>query len=337
MELLDVRLLGRFSVRRSGHAVPHMEVSKTQELLSFLLLNRLRPHHREQLAETLWGDNRPDQARKYLRQTLWMLQRALGSDSDEDQPKILVVDSQWVNLDYRAISHVDIIELEDAFELVRDVPGHEFTPRQRTIAQKAVSLYHSSLLEGWYQDWCLFERQRLETIYLILLQKLMSHCAAIGKYEEGIWYGHRILACDSAREQTHRQMMELYAQSGDRTSALRQYERCVSVLRKELDVGPSLHTNALVARIRADDTAQQPLVFESDNMAHPTESESSLNDIAVRLSGIRSALSDVAQQLENEIGVLNDNAWHSLPLSGRRHQRRTRDAQVDTNGVELPH
>ena len=58
---------------------------------------------------------------------------------------------------------------------------------------------------------------------------------------------------DRARERTHRRLMRLYYLAGDRTGALRQYERCAAALRQELDVEPSRRTSELERRIRRDD------------------------------------------------------------------------------------
>ena len=38
------------------------------------------------------------------------------------------------------------------------------------------SVYRGDLLEGCYQDWCLFERERLQNAYLAMLDKLMVRC-----------------------------------------------------------------------------------------------------------------------------------------------------------------
>jgi two-component SAPR family response regulator len=93
-----------------------------------------------------------------------------------------------------------------------------------------VALYHGDLLEDWFQDWCLYERERLQNIYLAALDKLMDYCEASRDYDAGLAYGTRILRHDLARERTHRRLMRLYYLAGDRTSALRQYDRCVQIL-----------------------------------------------------------------------------------------------------------
>src|SRR4051794_32301631 len=68
---LRVRLLGRFSVERSGRIVPGLEAARVQELFAYLLLNGQRPQPREALATLLWAESSSEQGRKYLRQTLW--------------------------------------------------------------------------------------------------------------------------------------------------------------------------------------------------------------------------------------------------------------------------
>ncbi|HYR51411.1 MAG TPA: bacterial transcriptional activator domain-containing protein, partial [Candidatus Dormibacteraeota bacterium] len=53
------------------------------------------------------------------------------------------------------------------------------------------------------------------------------------------------------RESTYRALMRLLFMNGDRTSALRAYERCAAVIRGEFGVLPEAETEALVAEIRA--------------------------------------------------------------------------------------
>jgi len=115
------------------------------------------------------------------------------------------------------------------------------------------TLYQGDLLEGWYQDWCLFERVRLQGMYMSMLEKLMRCCETHGEYAEGCHYGNIILRQDRARERTHRRMMRLYYQAGQRTAALRQYHACTKALQEELGVEPARSTQTLYEQIRADE------------------------------------------------------------------------------------
>jgi DNA-binding SARP family transcriptional activator len=313
VDQLTVQLLGRFAIRRNGQLVPHTDGLKLQELFSYLVLNRSRPHNRETLAGVLWGGGRADQARKYLRQTLWQLQSSLAREHPASGEDVLIVDTGWVHINLRADMSVDVLELERAFDLVRDVPGQEFSAETVVTVKAAIGLYQGDLLEGWYQDWCLLERERLQVIYLIMLDKLMSHCERAREYESGIAYGHQILLVDRAREQTHRRLMRLHALGGDRTAAMRQFERCLEALAEELDVEPSQRTHDLHALIRADrfPTVGLPAVSDDQVIA--------LVDVSSHLKHLRATLAEIDQQLQQDIQAVDRTMLDrngSAPLDG---------------------
>jgi DNA-binding SARP family transcriptional activator len=170
-----------------------------------------------------------------------------------------------------------------------------------------VQLYRGDLLEGSYQEWCLQERGRLQTCYLAMLTKLTRYCHERGEYPRGIEYGQRILRLDPAHERSHQQLMTLYFQSGDRTAALRQYERCKAALHDELGVEPSRQTRELYQRMRSDPADAPPLPF-----ALPELHEAP--DAVGHLQRLLEFVTDVEAQIKREIR----NAERAVPDLGRR-------------------
>ncbi len=79
MPPLKVRLFARFSISIDDQAMDGLEASKVQELLCYLLLHHDHPQSRESLRYLLWPESSADQAKRNLRQTLWLLQTALQS------------------------------------------------------------------------------------------------------------------------------------------------------------------------------------------------------------------------------------------------------------------
>src|SRR5205823_3757408 len=140
----------------------------------------------------------------------------------------------------------------EAVAAVQGVSGSVLTIEQAQQMRAAVELRREPLLTGFYQEWCLLERERLEQLNITLLDKLMAYSQTHHEYEAGLRYGERILMGDRARERTHRRMMELHFLAGDRTAALRQYQRCVAALREELDIAPSGQTRRLYDNLRHD-------------------------------------------------------------------------------------
>jgi DNA-binding SARP family transcriptional activator len=123
------------------------------------------------------------------------------------------------------------------------------TPQQVACLEAAVDLYVSDLLEGVYEDWCLYDRERLRLLYLNALGKLLALHEHQGTYERGLDYGARILARDPTRERAHRQMMRLHWLLGDRSQALAQYKLCVQILREELGTAPMEITTLLYRKM----------------------------------------------------------------------------------------
>lgn len=297
MSVLKIHLFGKFSVHHEGQPAQGFDAHKEQELLSYLLINRNRPHSREALAGLLWGDVPTEKSKKYLRQALWHLQAALDSQPSAGCGGMLLVEHDWVQFSAREGLWLDVSVFEAAFMLAHDSPGGSLDADAVEALQDAVRLYRGDLLEGWYSEWCFYERERLQNMYLAMLDKLMCYCEAKQKFELGLLYGTLILRYDRAHERTHRRLMSMHYLSGDRTAALRQFERCAAALEEELGVKPDKHTSALCQKIRADQADPPGHAPASDGHA----SAASLADVLRHLKQIQTMLAEIQSRVQTEI------------------------------------
>jgi DNA-binding SARP family transcriptional activator len=295
-----IHLLGRFSVEYDEEALEGLGTFKVQELLSYLLIHRNRPRPREALAALLWGDIATDKSKKYLRQALWHLQTALKSRNAGGGNHILLVEDHWVQLNTTSEIWLDVAVLEEAFAALKDKSGWGLDANEKDELQVAVQVYEGELLEGSYQDWCLFERERLQNMYLALLYKLMNYCEAHHEYEAGQLYGSRILNYDRANERTHRRLMQLQYMAGDRTAALRQYDRCVIALDEDLGVKPDKRTVALYEKIRSGEV-ERPGNLSQSPLAPTIPTASMLTEVIGRLEDLQLTLADVRQAVCQDI------------------------------------
>jgi DNA-binding SARP family transcriptional activator len=317
MPTLSVYLFGKFCVRRDEQVLDGFDARKVQELFCYLLLHRDHSLPRETLASILWPDTTTVQSKKSLRQALWQLQSALGSHNESVSDRVLLVEPEWIRLNSEADFWLDIAVLENAFQLVQKVPGHELDTQQAQILQDAVQLYQGPLLEGWYQDWCLYERERLQSMYLAMLDKLMGYCEVRRDYETGLLYGMRIMCYDRARERTHRRLMRLHYLNGDRSAALRQFEQCAAALEEELNVSASKGTVALHEQILADQLEEPRPILAPAEISLEI-SEFLLPGILNRLLQLQAALSDLQTQVGQSIQVVEQAlASYSLPVQAQ--------------------
>jgi DNA-binding SARP family transcriptional activator len=73
----------------------------------------------------------------------------------------------------------------------------------------------------------------------------------MGRLDDCIATGHRMLDVDPCREDAHRLLMRCYASQGRVYQAVRQYEFCCRMLKGTLEVEPASETTRLYRVIRA--------------------------------------------------------------------------------------
>jgi len=298
MASLHISLFGRLQCQVEGRAVIGLEARKVQELLVQLLLHRAHPHTREALATLLWAERNDAQARKYLRQALWQLQRALDAACRPTTP-LLRADADWIEFDPALVIWLDVEQFEHAYTATRQIEGNALTDAQAELLCQAVQLYQGELLEGWYQDWCVTARERYQQMYLAMLDKLIAWAEQNGDSAVGIHYCELSLRCDPARERTHRRLMRLHCMAGNRTAALRQYESCVEMLRRELGVEPSRSTQLLYAQI-CSDHFDAPEASPAASTA-PDVEVSELVDVLAHLGQLEITLQQTLQQVQHDM------------------------------------
>ena len=214
-----------------------------------------------------------------------------------------MVEPEWVCLNPKADLWLDVEIFEETYGSVQGMSGRGMDVQRAQAIQLGVQLYQGDLLEGWYQDWCLFERERLQLMHLTMLDKLMSHCEAHHQFESGLLYGTQIMAIDNARESTHRRLMRLHYLAGDRTSALRQYKRCADALEEELGVRPGRRTVELRDQINQDQLRDSSLLSPETTMMSDV-TNSPLQDVRDHLEQIDVGLSAIQRRLHQDIQVL---------------------------------
>lgn len=298
MGVLAIQMLGRFCLRYNSIELTSLETRKAQELLCYLLLHRQRPHPREVLATVFWSNTATAQSRANLRKTLWQLQSTLHGQIDCD---LVLTDAEWVGINPNVALSFDVAVLENSVAQVSGQRGEEMSATSAATVSSAVELYHGDLLDGWYQDWCLFERERIQNLYLSLIEKLMGYYEHNHEYERGVQCGAELLHFDRTREDTYRRLMRMHFQAGDRATALRQYERCVIALREELNVGPSVPTVDLYERIRSN----HALDAAGSSTQDAARGEGQLlHEVLARLRQMRSAIASLRREVDDDIWLI---------------------------------
>ncbi len=239
MPYLQFYFLGQLKIESAGQGLLTPPTLKSQSLLAYLVLHRHRAHARDHLADLFWGERPAEKARQSLSTALWHIRRCLPDE------RLILSDAQTVQFEPQADLWLDT----EAFEqLTRADPSES---REATIARlhRAVALYRGELLEGFYDDWIINERYRLEALFLEALAALMAASEAHGEHEAALAAALRLLHHDPLREDAHRAAMRAYGCLGQRNTALQQYQRCQEIITAELGAEPMPETTALYRAI----------------------------------------------------------------------------------------
>jgi predicted ATPase/DNA-binding SARP family transcriptional activator len=264
MTRLSIALFGPLQVTLDGQPVTAFESDKVRALLAYLAVESDAPQRREKLAGLLWPELPERTARANLRHVLANLRTMIGDRAAT--PPFLHITRQTIQFNRTSDAQVDVLTFQDLLSSnpprSTDLP----IPTPQTIhhLEDAVGLYRGDFLEGFslagcpdFEEWMLFEGERLRRLTLETLSRLSDWYEQQGKTEHALRHARRQVDLDPLQESAHRQIMLLLAHSGQRGVALAQYQTCHRVLLDELGVEPSAETTTLYERIR-DGTREPP-------------------------------------------------------------------------------
>lgn len=256
---LEIYLLGPFRVAVDGQLAGEQRWSRRKPtlLLKLLALQSHHQLHREQVMELLWPELDPEAASNNLHKAIHMARRALEPDiSSAAGSHFIVTKGQHIVLRSPEKLWIDVEAFERAAtEAVKS--------DQKEDCEAALAIYCGDLLaEDLYEDWATSRREQLRGQYESVLTKLALLHQARCEYEQSIERFKELLAGDGTNEEAHRQLMRLYALTGNKQQALRQYDQCAQTLRKELDAAPEDATQELRRQIVSGEIAPLPPKLE---------------------------------------------------------------------------
>jgi DNA-binding SARP family transcriptional activator/class 3 adenylate cyclase len=257
MSRLSLYLLGPPRIECDGRPI-QVDTRKAVALVAYIAVTGER-HLRDALVALLWPEYDQARGRTALRSTLYALRKALAAPSPgSGQVDWLDVDREDVGLHPDVDVWLDVEQFHSHLDEchTHGHPPSEVCPACLAPLAAAVALYRGDFLSGFtlkdsfnFDDWQFFQTEGLQRELAGALDRLVRCHIAQATFEPAIRYARRWLALDRLNESAHRQLMLLYAWSGQRLAALRQYQECVRVLESQLGVAPQAPTTALYQAI----------------------------------------------------------------------------------------
>ncbi|MGH3796760.1 MAG: AfsR/SARP family transcriptional regulator [Pseudonocardiaceae bacterium] len=235
-----LRLLGGFRLRLDDRTV--ILPSSEQRVLAFLSIRGRSP--RAVVAGTLWSDAVERNALASLRTTLWRLGRN-NARLVESSPKGLTL-APAVSVDIHLLA-------KTALGMVRSPELlDEMTSRNVLIDE---TIDGAELLPGWYDDWVIFERERMRQVRLHTLEALAGWLTTQRHYGSALEAALESVRIEPLRESAHRAVIAVHLAENNVAEALRHYRFVRDLLRSELGIEPSAQLTAMLPATRSNPPA----------------------------------------------------------------------------------
>jgi CheY-like chemotaxis protein len=236
MQLLDIRLLGEFSaVDHRGNALS-IGSKRTQALVVYLAL-KISGKASPAEAAQLISPGEPEGAIRAVVRDLHYAVRFLS-------PELLIESSEWIRFNPATVS-VDAQRFSDLIA----------SPSINSV-RESVDLFRGNLLEGFssgisaFDDWITERRLAYWRGALTIFGRLLAAQIKAGWWENAVETASRLLSLDPSQEVVHRTLMRLQLEQGRPDSALRRYQECADVMRRDYGRDPSPETERLHEEIR---------------------------------------------------------------------------------------
>lgn len=237
MTSVQVRLFGEFSVvDGNGIAIP-ISGRRTQALAIYLALSSAGQATYREAARLIIGAAVDDaRVREIVRDLRYALRVV---------PDAIVETADGIAFNPDRVT-VDAVEFEQIVE-----------SRAVSRLRLAVELYRGNLLEGFtggtavFDDWLIEKRLSHWRAAVSAFGRLLAAQVKAGWWESAVETASRLLALDPSEEVVHRTLMRLQLEQGRADSAMRRYEECAGVLRREFEREPSPETQRVRDEILA--------------------------------------------------------------------------------------
>jgi DNA-binding SARP family transcriptional activator len=214
---LDIRLLGRFSVRRSGREIPPSEFHGrlVRTLLRLLITRRGELVTRDYLTESLWPGRAPADPERNLNVMIARARRALGD------PSLIVTGSGGYFFQPEPKCMVDTeVFLSRVRSGRRSLNEGKHGPALKDF-QAALDLWAGEPVpEDAYEDWAQEYRRQLTSAHLEALEGASGAALGLGRASDAEALARAAAAREPLREAAHLLLARCLAETGDTAAAL---------------------------------------------------------------------------------------------------------------------
>ena len=251
---LEVRSLGRLEILRDGRplAAEAWRYARPRELLLYLL-SHPEGRTRDQIGVVFWPEASATQVKNNFHVMLHHVRKAIG------RADLIVFDGDRYRIAWEAGVVFDARVFEEEARIgMRTLKGARTAGDEQQALdglRRTLDAYRGDFLDAEdVGDWHLEIRDRLRRTFGDAIMLLGQCYLDRGDNRDAADAFRRAVQVDELHEEAHRRLMLALTRAGDRSEALKQYERLSRALQSDLEAEPEGETKALYERLRRAET-----------------------------------------------------------------------------------
>ncbi|MBI1910771.1 MAG: hypothetical protein HYS21_02085 [Deltaproteobacteria bacterium] len=239
--VLRIYTLGRFEVWKDNKKIEFSRKAQQRplDLLKALISFGGKNVPEEQITDALWPDSDGDMAHQSFATTLHRLRKLLGTEKAiqySDGMLTIVNNYCWVDIwgfDYLGGKADSALKA-----------GHQ--DKAKALVERAVELYKGHFLACELKEpWAIPARERLRDKFIKYIGILGSFSEESGNYGKALELYLKGIEVDELAEKFYQKLMVCHKLSGNRSEAIKIYNRCQAVLSAQLKIEPSKETKSI--------------------------------------------------------------------------------------------
>ncbi|WP_369593426.1 BTAD domain-containing putative transcriptional regulator [Lysinibacillus pakistanensis] len=236
---VQVNFLGSLDLIRKDRKLEDKEWQrdKSKELFVYLYCHRNRYTPKEEIAQALWPERKADSLDRDFKVVLNALLKVLEPNRNARQDSFFI---QRKNNMYQ-LQHIHFLQIDvERFLYYYELGMEEFDPQLSNEWLLLAEVSYTDVLyaEKKQLDWLIQDREKLQSLYIEVLERLAQNATRQQNYKQAIFYAEKMLREDALWEEGYRLLMYSYYQLQNRSLALKWYQKCVQQLKKELNTTP---------------------------------------------------------------------------------------------------
>lgn len=252
---LDIHCLGPFKVFLGNREIPDKSwrSANVRWLFQYLVLKNQQGFiPKDVLLELLWPGEDPQKTNRRFHVTMTSLRKVLEPDLKRGEASAYLLRQSDTYRLYCGVSgRIDFIDFLKQCQHVQQA-AHPSDDDTLACLLSTAALYGGPLFqEEPYVEWCIEDREWVQSQYLDLLCTIIRAYEERENWEACIPWANRCLAIDRYAEPIYRVLMRCHFHLGDMARLISTFERCEQMIATDLDCPLNPRTTALYRNLIA--------------------------------------------------------------------------------------